>query len=82
MKIDGIILTPAACKTLLQFQIDDNGYLKSAIKKLNKINKKIAVEEYTEGGDANNALYEIAFLFSLCEDLENLFAVEQEGGAQ
>ena len=81
MNINGIILTEKAQETLLRFQAENNCSLKCAIKDINNISKKIAIEGSIRE-DSGYTLADIAFLFTLCNDLEDLFAVEEEGGTQ
>jgi len=80
MNVNGIILTPEACKTLLALQAEDNGLLKSNIKDLTNLSKKIAIEASFNNGNEKDALATIAFLFSMCDVFKSLFA--QEGGME
>ena len=74
MNINGVILSPKACQTLLSLQAEDNGLLKSNIKDITSLAKKMSIEESFNNGNEKQALSNIAFLFSLCETFESLFA--------
>jgi hypothetical protein len=77
MNIDGIILTEKAREALLRMQDEDNCLLKSNIKDLTLLAKKISIEESMNEGREKEAISEIAYLFSLCDFLQSLFAYEE-----
>ena len=74
MNINGVILTQEACDTLLSLQADDNSLLKTNITDITTMAKKMAIEGAFNTNDAKSELSNIAFLFSLCDMLESLFA--------
>ena len=80
MNIDGVILSEKAISQLLSMQAEDNSLLRSSIKDLTSIAKMISTEYVSDDVKAKKSLSVIAGVFFLCEQLEALFAIEQEGG--
>jgi len=74
MNINGVILTQEACDTLLSLQAEDNSLLKSNIRDITTMAKKMAIEGAFSIDNAKQELSNIAFLFSLCDMFESLFA--------
>lgn len=77
-QINGISLTQNAIQTLLSLQAEDNGLLRSNIKDLTLIVKRMTIEESFNTDNAKRALSDIAFLFSLCDIFESLISHEED----